>query len=83
MNIDYKRISSIRTSLIEDYKNYCENNGIQDEDSIYNMPVKTMVGYFLLVHSKNPMKAVRMYLQNHTIDYNKANQVKMLISILS
>lgn len=64
------------------YKEYICTNGYLSEENIYSTPVIVMCGYFLTVHSKQPVTAVQRYLNRHSIPYDKAKEVKMLLCIL-
>lgn len=83
MYVDYEKVKSTRENAMSMYSQYVTENGIPDENNIFSLPVMVLVGYFIQVHSKDPEFAVRKYLREHSITYRKANEVKMLVHMLS
>lgn len=82
MNIDYEKVKSTRANAIREYDEYVLENGYITQSEVYSTPVMVAVGYFLKVHSKDPLKEVRRYLKENSLSYRKANEIKMLVDIL-
>lgn len=83
MNIDSKKIESIRDNSIRAYKKYINSFGIPNEGDIINLDTIILVGYFLITYSLNPEDAVRSYIRRYNITSKKANEVKMLIRLMN
>ena len=81
---DIKRNSklNVRNSLIKQYKNYVESNGCLSKEDFSEKSIFILAGYFLEVHSLNPILSLIDYSSKHYITSEKANKIRTLIDIL-
>lgn len=83
MRVDYVEIQQKKNNAVRMYDEYVSRYGTPSEDTLMTLPTMVIVGYFLTVHSRDPQSVINRFLRNNIITYRKANEVKMLVSILS
>lgn len=83
MLTEYERVNSLKRRTIVEYENFIKLNGFITEESLFGVTTPVLVGYFLVLHSKDPKGALRRFVKDHPISYRKYSEVEMLIDVLN